>query len=430
MTPNNTRTNTAQQFTYEDLREWIERADRLGELKRVDGASWEKDMGLAAEVVIREDDGPAVLFDKVPGAFEGFDTDQRVWRRPPQRDVRFPRPSDQTRTVGRLTPRTDRKTIPHVMVDDGPVFENIVTGDDVDLMKFPTPMWRPKTVAAIWVRAPTPLESDEGWMNCGAYRAMIHDKKSVGCFMVTGKHGYVQRNKYWAKGEACPVVMVIGGEPIAFFNGGAEAHAAPSSSISSAASGAKRSNASLARSPACPSRQCRNRPRRLSARRQSEERRSVRRMDRLLRSGEHPEPVLEVEAIYHHNDPIILGVPPMGQGSDEMARYRAVLRSAMLKQNLGSGSGCHRCLVPRNRCVAPAARRVNQTALPRPLQAGRSYRCPVPGRKLRQPLHHRRRRGYRRHQPGTAHLGHVHPLRPGDDHRYRKRRVDVARRSD
>ena len=65
-------------------------------------------------------------------------------------------------------------------------------------------------------------------------------------------------------------------------------------------------------------------------------------------SGEHPEPVLEVEAIYHRNDPIILGVPPMGQGSDEMARYRAVLRSAMLKQNLAeagvpdvTGVWCH-----------------------------------------------------------------------------------------
>ena len=30
------------------------------------------------------------------------------------------------------TPSRDRKTIPHVMVNDGPVFENIVTGDDVD----------------------------------------------------------------------------------------------------------------------------------------------------------------------------------------------------------------------------------------------------------------------------------------------------------
>jgi 4-hydroxy-3-polyprenylbenzoate decarboxylase len=53
-------------------------------------------------------------------------------------------------------------------------------------------------------------------------------------------------------------------------------------------------------------------------------------------SGEHPEPVLHIEALYHRDDPIILGVPPMGGGSDEMGRYRAVLRSAMLKQSLAA----------------------------------------------------------------------------------------------
>jgi UbiD family decarboxylase len=45
-------------------------------------------------------------------------------------------------------------------------------------------------------------------------------------------------------------------------------------------------------------------------------------------------PVLEIKAIYHRNDPIILGVPPMGGGPDEMARYRAVMRSATIKQNM------------------------------------------------------------------------------------------------
>ena len=44
--------------------------------------------------------------------------------------------------------------------------------------------------------------------------------------------------------------------------------------------------------------------------------------------------MLEIEAVYHRNDPIILGVPPLGGGSDEMARYRAIMRSAMLKHEL------------------------------------------------------------------------------------------------
>src|SRR5438128_9441128 len=47
-------------------------------------------------------------------------------------------------------------------------------------------------------------------------------------------------------------------------------------------------------------------------------------------------PVLEIKAIYHRNDPIVLGVPPMGAGPDEMARYRAVMRSATIKQNVAN----------------------------------------------------------------------------------------------
>jgi UbiD family decarboxylase len=47
-------------------------------------------------------------------------------------------------------------------------------------------------------------------------------------------------------------------------------------------------------------------------------------------------PVLEIEAIYHRNDPILLGVPPMGAGPDEMARYRGVLRSATIMQNIAN----------------------------------------------------------------------------------------------
>ena len=31
---------------FDDLRQWMEEADKLGELRKVDGASWEEDIGL------------------------------------------------------------------------------------------------------------------------------------------------------------------------------------------------------------------------------------------------------------------------------------------------------------------------------------------------------------------------------------------------
>jgi 4-hydroxy-3-polyprenylbenzoate decarboxylase len=42
---------------------------------------------------------------------------------------------------------------------------------------------------------------------------------------------------------------------------------------------------------------------------------------------------MHVEAVYHRNDPIILGCPPQ-RPPDELARYRAVARSALLKRSI------------------------------------------------------------------------------------------------
>ena len=60
------------QLRHSDLREWMREAERLGELRTVSGATWQEDIGLAADAVVPADDGPAVLFDKVPGCPKGF----------------------------------------------------------------------------------------------------------------------------------------------------------------------------------------------------------------------------------------------------------------------------------------------------------------------------------------------------------------------
>ena len=60
------------QWRYSDLREWLRETEKLGELKTVLGASWQEEIGLASDVVIPSDDGPAVIFDEVPGCPKGF----------------------------------------------------------------------------------------------------------------------------------------------------------------------------------------------------------------------------------------------------------------------------------------------------------------------------------------------------------------------
>ncbi len=64
--------NIEGRIEYDDLREWLDYARRLGEVRDVAGASWQEDIGLAAEAVLRAENGPCVVFDEIPGCAKGF----------------------------------------------------------------------------------------------------------------------------------------------------------------------------------------------------------------------------------------------------------------------------------------------------------------------------------------------------------------------
>jgi len=62
--------------SYTDLREWLDIVDTTGELKKVDGADWNLEMGTLAELLATESKGavPAVLFDNIKGYPKGYRT--------------------------------------------------------------------------------------------------------------------------------------------------------------------------------------------------------------------------------------------------------------------------------------------------------------------------------------------------------------------
>src|SRR3954468_23635714 len=66
------RSNVAAHIAYDDLREWLALAERTGEVREVKGATWQEDIGLAAEAILRAENGPCVVFDEVPGCPKGF----------------------------------------------------------------------------------------------------------------------------------------------------------------------------------------------------------------------------------------------------------------------------------------------------------------------------------------------------------------------
>src|SRR5450756_2945228 len=64
--------NRQARVVYDDLREWIVEADKLGELVRANGYSWQEDIGMAAELLQHDAKAPVALFDDIPGYPKGF----------------------------------------------------------------------------------------------------------------------------------------------------------------------------------------------------------------------------------------------------------------------------------------------------------------------------------------------------------------------
>ena len=179
----------------------------------------------------------------------------------------------------------DQKPIPHEIVDDGPIFENIVTGDAIDVTKFPSPVWH-ELDGGRYIGTGTysiTRDPEENWLNAGAYRAMVHDKTSVGMLMAAGHHAAIHCEKYFKRGEPMPVAMVLGGDPLCFFYGGLEA---PYGVFEIDVVGGLRGKADedgegQGHRPAVPGRR-RDRAGRLRHAGQARGRRPVRRMDRPL----------------------------------------------------------------------------------------------------------------------------------------------------
>src|SRR5438132_4020378 len=63
--------NIAPHIPYEDLRQWLEAARQLGEVKEVAGLSWQEDIGMVAEMAVHDDEAPCFVFNDVPGTLVG-----------------------------------------------------------------------------------------------------------------------------------------------------------------------------------------------------------------------------------------------------------------------------------------------------------------------------------------------------------------------
>ena len=211
----------------DDLREWIARVDESGGLSRVDGADPHLELGGLVDLYQWEMENPALLFDRIKGHEPGFRLLANVFTALPRVCLSLGLPTDYGRreVVREWRDRLKQfQPLPAELVEDGPVLENHVTGQEVDLTRFPAPVWHSEdggrylgTGNIVVMRDP-----DTGWINAGTYRIQLHDANTLGIMISPGKHGRIIREKYWQRGEACPVAVSFGHDPLLLLLGGLE----------------------------------------------------------------------------------------------------------------------------------------------------------------------------------------------------------------
>jgi 4-hydroxy-3-polyprenylbenzoate decarboxylase len=322
-----------------DLRDWIAAARALGEVRDVKGATWQEDIGRITEMLHHTDDSPAVLFDEIPGYPSGFRilANANATRRRLALTFGLPLDIERRPLMEEFLRMTEAdRAIPPKVVKDGPVFENVLRGDDVDVLKFPSPFWHPLDGGRYIGTGVVDVlkDPDSAWVNLGTYRVMVIDKNSVAVYISPGKHGRQFRDAYFTRREPCPIAVVIGCEPLLFiastlevpqgvseydWTGGIlgepyEVVIDPVTKLPIPAAAEIVLTGFLHHDKMAPEG-------------------PFGEWTGYYASKQRAEPVLEVQAIYHRDDPIMLGVPP-NKPPYEPHRYREYLRSALLLREL------------------------------------------------------------------------------------------------
>jgi len=128
-------------MAFSDLRAFIAATGKIGELKQIDGAHWDLEIGCLTELMA-EQEGPLLLFDNIPGYPQGFRIATNVLASARRFALALGLPHDAAKLDILKTWRSktrELKSFAPVEVSAGPITENVLEGEHIDLGIFPTP---------------------------------------------------------------------------------------------------------------------------------------------------------------------------------------------------------------------------------------------------------------------------------------------------
>ena len=226
---------------YKDLRDFISFLESRGELKRIKApVSCELEIAEVCDRVVKRG-GPALLFENVDGydmpvLINMFGTERRMaWalgveslddlveqvhrllglmQGPPQGIMEKMRTLGQLVRMASFQPKTVRSA---------PCQEVVITGEDVDLNKYPILKCWPMD-GGRYITLPLVISKDPqtGTLNIGMYRVQVYDARTAGMHWQTHKVGAHHYRMGGERGlERIDVAIALGGDPATIWTGSA-----------------------------------------------------------------------------------------------------------------------------------------------------------------------------------------------------------------
>lgn len=210
-----------------DQRAWIATLEDAGELARVkvpvDGKG---EIGAICRRVLNAQ-GPALLFENVAGHERSWCTKLFTGSLGTAARVALAlsgRKDTPRRELAETFRRALQRGTPPTVVKTGPVKENVLRGEGIDLFQIPVPLWHPRdggryinTMCGVVTRDP-----DTGFLNVGTYRGVIADPRRIATLLLLGAGWGEHFVKYVDRGQEMPVAVVYGWDPVMDICGGSQ----------------------------------------------------------------------------------------------------------------------------------------------------------------------------------------------------------------
>ncbi|MDI6726949.1 MAG: phenylphosphate carboxylase subunit beta [Smithellaceae bacterium] len=202
-----------------DLRDFISLCEQEGQLKRITAeVDWELEVSHICKLV-EEKSGPALLFENV----KGYKSPVLTGAFGTTRRLAMILGKNPNLSLVELTKEwvslAVKEVIPARELQGGPIFENILDGDQVDTLAFPSPKFYELDGGRYFGTAVFMVIEDPetGDINLGTYRMGILDDKTVGVQILKGKKADRIMKKYKKQGRKMPACAIIGGDPLHIF---------------------------------------------------------------------------------------------------------------------------------------------------------------------------------------------------------------------